>query len=73
MTTPIIAPRPQFPPQEQRRPRLGRNDPILQELWAVKAALNAEAGHSIDKLVERANSFDLEATIARLKLEVAEH
>jgi len=52
---------------------LGRNDPILQELWAVKAALNAEAGHSIDKLVERANSFDLEATIARLKREVAEH
>jgi len=73
MTTPTIFPRPQFPPQEPSRPRLGRNDPILQELWAVKAALNAEAGHSIDKLVERANSFDLEATIARLKREVAEH
>ncbi|MBK6999120.1 MAG: hypothetical protein IPH35_03805 [Rhodoferax sp.] len=67
MTTPI----PQFPPQEAVRPRLGRHDPILQELWAVKAALNAEAGYSIDKLIERANSFDLEATIARLKREVS--
>ncbi|MDP2794683.1 MAG: hypothetical protein Q8O25_11510 [Sulfurisoma sp.] len=53
-----------------KRTRLGREDPILQELWAVKAALNAEAGYSIEKLVERANNFDLEATIARLRKQV---
>ncbi|AGX86711.1 hypothetical protein Cenrod_0600 [Candidatus Symbiobacter mobilis CR] len=29
------------------RPRFGRHDPILQELWAVKAAMNAEAGYNI--------------------------
>lgn len=73
MTTAPISPRPQFAPKEPPRPRLGRNDPILQELWAVKAALNAEAGHSIDKLVERANSFDVAATIERLKRNVAGH
>jgi hypothetical protein len=56
-----------------KRTRLGREDPILQELWAVKAALNAEAGHSIEKLAEQARNFDLDATIARLKREVAEH
>lgn len=53
-----------------KRTRLGREDPILQELWSVKAALNAEAGYSIEKLVERANDFDLEATIARLQKQV---
>lgn len=73
MTTLSVTPPPQFPPQEPPRPRLGRNDPILQELWAVKAALNAEAGYSIEKLAEMANSFDLEATIARLKREVEGH
>ena len=53
--------------------RLGREDPILQELWAVKATMNAESGYSIAKLAEQARQFDLEATIARLKREVAEH
>lgn len=55
-----------------KRIRLGREDPILQELWAVKAAMNAEAGYSIEKLIERANSFDLAATIERLKREAGE-
>lgn len=49
--------------------RLGREDPILQELWAVKAAMNAEAGYSIAKLAEQARQFDLEATMERLKRE----
>lgn len=70
MTHPATQPQTQLPPQESPRPRLGRNDPILQELWAVKAALNAEAGYSIDKIIERTRRFDLEATIARLKREV---
>lgn len=56
--------------ETQKPARLGREDPILQELWAVKAALNAEAGYSIERLAERTRRFDLEATIARLKREV---
>lgn len=63
----------QLPPFESPRPRLGRNDPILQELWAVKAAMNAEAGYSIAKLAEQARNFDLDATIARLKREIEGH
>lgn len=63
----------QLLPMAAPRPRLGRNDPILQELWAVKAAMNAEAGYSIAKLAEQARQFDLEATIARLKREAEGH
>lgn len=55
-----------------KRIRLGREDPILQELWAVKAAMNAEAGYSIAKLAEQARQFDLAATIERLKREAGE-
>jgi hypothetical protein len=69
MTNPAV----QLLPIESPRPRLGRNDPILQELWAVKAAMNAEANYSITKLAEQARQFDLEATIARLKREVEGH
>lgn len=31
-----------------------RNDPILEELWAIKAQINAEANYDIDRLVEMA-------------------
>lgn len=51
--------------------RLGRNDPLLQELWAIKAALNAEAGYSVEKRAAHARAFDLEATLARLRQPVA--
>ncbi|MBK6999087.1 MAG: hypothetical protein IPH35_03630 [Rhodoferax sp.] len=57
--------------EKQYPVRLGREDPVLQELWAVKAALNAEAGYSVAKLAEQARQFDLEATIARLKREIS--
>ena len=63
----------QLLPIEAPRPRLGRNDPILQELWAVKAAMNAAADYQVDKIIERTRHFDLEATIARLKREVEGH
>jgi len=53
-----------------KRVRLGREDPVLQELWAVKAALNAEASYSIEKLTERARNFDMKATVARLQSQV---
>jgi hypothetical protein len=32
---------------------LMRNDPIMQELWAAKAAINKEANYSIDEIVRR--------------------
>ena len=31
-----------------------RHDPILEELWAVKAQINAEANYDIDRLIEMA-------------------
>ena len=30
------------------------NDPILQEVYDIKATLNAEAGYSVQKILERA-------------------
>jgi hypothetical protein len=56
-----------------KRIRLGHEDPILQELWAVKAAMNAESGYSIAKLAEQAREFDLAATVERLQREVEKH
>lgn len=47
--------------------RLGRNDPLLQELWEVKATMNAESGYSVPKLAEQARQFNLEATLTRLR------
>ncbi|MDP2827305.1 MAG: hypothetical protein Q8O37_01730 [Sulfuricellaceae bacterium] len=58
-------------PTNENIPRLGRSDPLLQELWAVKAAMNAEAGYSIEKRAERARQFDLESTIARLRQQIS--
>jgi len=61
-----------IPQQSHRRlaevpSRLGRNDPLLQELWATKAAMNAASGYSIEKLAQQARAFDLEVTLARLR------
>lgn len=53
-------------PTTEKPARLGRTDPLLQELWAIKAALNAQAGYSVEKLAEQARQFDLDATLARL-------
>lgn len=52
-------------------PRLGRNDPLLQELWAIKATMNAGAGYSIGKRAAQSRTFDLEATLARLRQQAA--
>ena len=32
---------------------LKRNNPLMQELWAVKAQINAEANYSVDEIVRR--------------------
>ena len=60
MTPPYAAP-------PHNTARLGVNDPLLQELWAVKATMNAEADYSIHELAEQARQFDLEATLRRLR------
>lgn len=31
----------------------GRHDPILQELWAVKARINAQSHYSVAEIVKR--------------------
>lgn len=54
-------------PVIEKPARLGREDPLLQELWAIKAALNAQAGYSVKTLAEQARQFDLDATLARLR------
>jgi hypothetical protein len=52
---------------ETRSTRLGVEDPLLQELWAIKADLNAAAGYSVEKLAVEANTFDLDAKLASLQ------
>ena len=52
---------------ETRSARLGIEDPLLQELWAIKADLNAAAGYSVERLAVEANKFDLESKLARLQ------
>jgi hypothetical protein len=64
MTTTL---QPQLDSYPDRGPTLGRNDPLLQELWETKAALNAAAAYSVARLAEQAERFDLDATIARLR------
>ena len=51
--------------------RLGRNDPLLQELWAIKAAMNAEAGYSVKTRAAQSREFDPESTLARLRQQVS--
>jgi hypothetical protein len=50
--------------------RLGRNDFLLQELWAIKADLNASSEYCVEKLVEQANNFDLDAKLASLQQQI---
>jgi hypothetical protein len=45
-----ISDSPQIPVDALKQRRI---DPILQELYDVKAALNAEAGYSVEKIFER--------------------
>ncbi|MCK9388861.1 MAG: hypothetical protein M0Q22_10795 [Sulfuritalea sp.] len=54
-------------PVTEKPARLGRADPLLQELWAIKAVLNAQAGYSVKKLAEQARQFDVDVALARLR------
>jgi hypothetical protein len=42
-------------------------DPILQELWEIKRQINAEANFDIAQLADRANQFDLQKTLDKLR------
>jgi uncharacterized protein (DUF433 family) len=56
--------------RKRRMVVLGRDDPLLQELWAAKAALNAASGYSVERAAEQAGRFDLVATLALLRQQV---
>jgi hypothetical protein len=43
---------------------IGKHDPVLQELWAIKAQLNAEAGYSVHELVKRAVESEQQRKLA---------
>ncbi len=49
---------------------IGLRDPILQELWRIKAQLNAQAHYSIEEIVqrlkERRHQIKLQADVAKL-------
>ncbi len=39
--------------QPHHKPPTGRRDPVLQELWEVKARINAQAHYSVAEIVKR--------------------
>ena len=43
---------------------VGLRDPILQELWRVKAQLNAQASYNIDEIVRRLNERKAQSKLA---------
>ena len=50
--------------------RLGIYDPLLQELWAIKASLNAAAEYSVERLAEKAKTFNPDAKLASLQRQI---
>ncbi len=55
-------------PQQAPRPlpRLGREDPLLRELWAIKAEMNAAEEFQVERLAQRAREFDFNTTLTAL-------
>lgn len=49
------------------------NDPVLQELWAIKANLNARANYSVDELVRRLQEQRPRLQALREQLAAAPH
>ena len=45
---------------------LGRDDPILQELWQVKAKINLEANYDVAVLAAQARALDVDGLLRRL-------
>jgi len=46
----------------------GQQDPILQELWAIKAQINKEAQYNVDVRLKQVQGFDWAVARARLGL-----
>lgn len=46
----------QYPQAAFDTPIMRRKDPILEEVYSVKAKLNAEANYSVEKILERSRS-----------------
>ena len=44
---------------------VGLRDPILQELWRVKAQLNAQASYSIEEIVRRLNERKTQSALVQ--------
>jgi len=55
------------PSSPKRIHRLGMDDPLLQDLWALKARLNETVDFNIARLAEEARRFDLVAELERLR------
>jgi hypothetical protein len=51
----------------------GPNDPVLQELWAVKAQLNKQANYSVAEIVRRLNEQGPRLQQLRAKLAPTAH
>jgi hypothetical protein len=47
---------------------LGKNDPILQELWALKAQLNKDAQYNVEVRSKQVKGLDWAAARARVGL-----
>ena len=43
---------------------VGLRDPILQELWRIKAQINAQANYSIEEIVRRLNDRKTRSKLA---------
>lgn len=46
----------------------GKDDPILQELWQIKARINEEAKHSIETRIAQVRALDWDAARRRVGL-----
>jgi hypothetical protein len=53
------------PANQTATPSKRRFDPILQELYDVKAQLNKDAGYSVEKILERARESAKRSAAAR--------
>jgi hypothetical protein len=54
------------PPVDNSSAFLGKQDPILQELWAVKAQLNKDAHYSVKERSKQVRGLNWATARARL-------
>jgi len=59
-------------PLDANKPPVGRNDPVLRELWQIKAVMNAEAGYSVAVLAERVRKLNVAELTRRVNAGAAQ-